>query len=285
MENEISKKCSICPRQCMIERNLQNGFCNEGTKIRIAKIIKNFKWEEPCITGKKGCLAIFFSGCNLRCDYCQNHEISRGGKGKLYTIEEFANLIENHQENHDFIDLISPTQFSKEITTAFENIRKTIPVVWNTNSYETIENIKNVGKFVDIFLADFKYANDEIGRKFSACQNYFSASKLAIAAMCKEKKDVFEDDKMLQGVLIRHLVLPGHVENSLKVLDYIKENLLERKISIMSQFTPNGKSNLNRKINPIEYKLVLSHMEKLGLANGYVQEYESADKSFVPNFF
>lgn len=283
MKNE--KLCSICPRHCNIDRNKVKGFCNETKKIRISKIIPNFQWEEPCITGKKGVLAIFFSGCNLRCDYCQNFEISRGGVGQEYTIDEFVKLIEENQDKNSFVDLITPTHFSNEIALAYEKINKKIPVVWNTNSFETVKNIEKVSKFVDIFLADLKYADDEIAKEFSKCDNYFSVSKKAILKMCEEKPDKFENENnMTQGVIIRHLVLPGYIENSFKVLDTIKENFADRKISLMSQFTPNGHGKLNRKLKPIEYKAVLAHLEKLGLTNGYFQDFESADSCFVPKF-
>lgn len=276
--------CNICPRQCQIDRNARNGFCNEGAKIRIAKIIENFEWEEPCITGNKGTLAIFFSGCNLRCDYCQNYEISRGRVGKEYTIDEFCKLIETKQDSHCSIDLITPTHFSNALAEAFEKIDKRVPVIWNTNSYETTENIKLVSKFVDVFLADLKYSNDELGKKFSFCQDYFSRALPAIKEMAIQKPDIYENEFMKQGLIIRHLVLPNHIENSLNVLDVIKENFSDRKLSLMSQFTPNGKSSLNRKLKPIEYKAVVSHLEKLGLTNGYVQEFESASEEFVPDF-
>jgi len=276
--------CNICPRQCKINRQFQVGFCNENKTLRIAKIIKNFQWEEPCITGKKGALAIFFSGCNLRCDYCQNYEISRGQVGTTYSIEEFRKLIEENQDNHSSIDLITPTHFSSSLFEAFETIKKKIPVVWNTNSYETIKNIEMASTFVDIFLADFKYADNELGKRYSSCSNYFSQSIKAIEKMCELKPDIEDDGYMQQGVVLRHLVLPNHVNNSFKVLDIVKKNFPNRKISLMSQFTPNGRSKLNRKLTPIEYKAVLAHLDKLGLTNGYIQSFDSADDAYVPDF-
>ncbi len=318
------ERCHICPRGCLVNRSQNAGFCNEKSQIRIAKIIEHFKWEEPCLADDRGTLAIFFSGCNLRCDYCQNYEISRGGVGKVYSVGEFCELISEKQKTHSSIDLITPTHFSKELTTAFKKIKKTVPVIWNTNSYETLENIKMISSFVDVFLADFKYSDNDLGQKFSKCNNYFSVAIDTIKLMCQLKPDIFVDkdvtykntkkisnDKetsitqtkdesnavienknnsytdnilMKQGVIIRHLVLPGYVENSIKVLDAIKQHFPIRKISLMSQFTPNGKSTLNRKLNPIEYKLVVAHLQKLGLENGYIQDFESAQQCFVPNF-
>lgn len=281
---ELYNLCNICPRNCRVDRQLQKGYCNENKTIKIAKIIKNFQWEEPCLVGEKGTLAIFFSGCNLRCDYCQNYQISRGGVGETYSVDEFVKLIEENQDQHSSIDLITPTHFSKEIIEAFKKIDKRVPVIWNTNSYETIENIKEVSAFVDVFLADLKYSDDQLGNKFSQCKDYFSKALPAIQEMAKQKSDVFNLDFMCQGIILRHLVLPGEIENSLKVLDVIKENFPDRMISLMSQFTPNGKSKLSRKLNPIEYKAVVAHMQKLKLNNGYIQDFDSASEDFVPDF-
>ena len=280
----MSSFCDLCPRGCAANRKSEVGFCNELEEIRIAKIIPHFMWEEPCLADKRGTLAIFFSGCNLRCEYCQNFQISRGAVGKAYSVDEFVKLIEEKQDAHSSIDLITPTHFSSALCKAFEKINKHVPVIWNTNGYETPSNIQKVSKFVDVFLTDFKYANGSLATKLSKCPNYSSATLAATKEMCAQKPDIFENGQMKQGVIIRHLVLPNYVRNSFEVLDIIKHNFPTRKISLMSQFTPNGKSELNRKITPAEYKAVLAHMEKLGLTNGYVQEFESASTCFVPDF-
>lgn len=281
----MKELCNTCPRHCNIDRHSQKGFCQEKETIKIAKVIKHFKWEEPCLADEdKGCLAIFFSGCNLRCDYCQNYKISRGGVGKEYSVEDLVELLEKEQKNHSSIDLITPTHFSTQLCKVFEKAKIDIPIIWNTNSYETVENIEKVSQFVDIFLADLKYADDELGKTFSKCDNYFSQSIKAIETMCKLKPDIYQNKIMKQGVIIRHLVLPNHVSNSIKVLDIIKQNFPTRKISLMSQFTPNGQSSLNRKITPIEYKAVLTHLNKLKLENGFLQDFESADCTFIPEF-
>ncbi|MBP3431901.1 MAG: 4Fe-4S cluster-binding domain-containing protein [Clostridia bacterium] len=278
------EKCNLCPRSCGVDRNSQKGFCQELAKIRVAKIIEHFSWEEPCLSKESGTLAIFFSGCNLKCDYCQNYKISRGGVGEFYTIEEFATLLQEKQKTHSSIDLITPTHFSRQLAEVFTLFKKEVPVIWNTNGYEALENVQMVSKFVDVFLTDIKYSNDSLGAEFSNCPNYFTKTLPAIKEMCHQKEDVFDGEFMKQGVLLRHLVLPGHVKNSLETLDVIAKNFPDRKVSIMSQFTPNGKSKLNRKITAIEYKTVLTHMEKLGLENGYVQDFESATENFVPVF-
>ncbi len=277
--------CVTCPRHCHVNRNTKVGFCNENAKIKIAKIIKHFSWEEPCLADEKGTLAIFFSGCNLRCDYCQNYEISRGGVGKEFSVEEFCELIEKEQKEHSSIDLITPTHFSENLCEAFEKIKKQVPVIWNTNGYETVENIEKISKFVDIFLTDFKYADENLAKTFSKCENYLASVLPATKKMCTLKPDRFDGNIMKQGVIIRHLVLPNYVTNSLKVLDMIKANFPDRMISLMSQFTPNGKSSLNRKLTAIEYKTVLAHAKNLRLENGFIQDFDSASTQFIPNFF
>ncbi len=276
--------CENCPRHCKCDRTKNIGFCGEQKTMRIAKIIKHFKWEEPCLCQDGGTLAIFFSGCNLKCDYCQNIDISRGGVGEFYTPKQLAQLLEKEQESHSSIDLITPTHFLDQLEATFSLFDKKIPVIWNTSGYESVKNIEKISKFADIFLTDLKYADDRLALEFSNCSNYLSATLPAIKKMCELKSDVFEDEKLKQGVVIRHLVLPYHVKNSLQVLDIIKQNFSDRMISLMSQFTPNGHGKLNRKLKPIEYKAVLSHLEKLGLENGYIQDFESASCRYVPNF-
>ncbi len=280
----MSYKCDICPRRCGVDRTKCKGFCQEGEEIAIAKVIEHFMWEEPCLADQRGTLAIFFSGCNLRCDYCQNHEISCGGVGKKFSIAQFAKLIEEKQKTHSSIDLVTPTHFCDALCTAFEQIHKTVPVIWNTNGYETPENIRRLSSFVDVFLTDFKYADDALAQKFSGCNNYVAIALNSCKEMCKHKQDIFAKQQMVQGVIIRHLVLPEHTKNSFMVLDTIKKHFPERKISLMSQFTPNGKSSLNRKLTAIEYKAVLAHANKLELKNGYIQDFDSAKECFVPNF-
>lgn len=278
------KICDICPRGCHIDRNVTKGFCKENNFIKIAKIVEHFKWEEPCLADERGTLAIFFSGCNLRCDYCQNYEISRGGVGKEFSVEEFCKLIEEKQKTHSSIDLITPTHFSESLCEAFKKIQKQVPVIWNTNGYETVENIEKVSAFVDIFLTDFKYADETLSQKFSKCADYVKYTLAATKKMCQLKPDKFENNLMTQGVIIRHLVLPNHIKNSLEVLEIIKADFPSRKISLMSQFTPNGQSLIDRKLTPIEYKTVLSHAKKLELKNGYIQDFESASNLYIPNF-
>ena len=278
--------CYDCPRNCGVDRINQLGYCKEKDKIRVSKVIENFMWEEPCISGEKGALAIFFSGCNLRCEFCQNYEISHEGKGKYYSPQEFADFLKSFDlQKYLTIDLVTPTHFSSLLLQAFENFKSPIPVVWNSSGYEKEETIEKVSCFVDVFLPDFKYYSDKISQNCAGAKNYFDVALKAIKKMREMKRvNKFSNAVMTQGVLIRHLVLPSQSEDSKKILDAIKENIPNPMISVMSQFTPTGRGEFNRKIYPLEYKLVLSYAEKIGLTEGYFQDFSSADDNFIPKF-
>lgn len=279
--------CFDCPRNCDVDRKQNLGFCREQEDIRIAKIIENFKWEEPCISGKKGALAIFFSGCNLRCQFCQNFDISHIGNGKSYSTIDFRRLLESYDMNNfSSIDLITPTHFSSKIIESLKGFNCPIPIVWNSSAYEKVEIIERLSEVVDVFLPDFKYYSQESSYKLSFAKDYFIVASKAISKMREMKpKNIFCDGVMQQGVLIRHLVLPGLVKDSFKILDYIKENIKEPEISLMSQFTPiKNECELNRKIYPLEYKAVVNHALNLGLNSGYIQDFSSANENFIPKF-
>ena len=274
--------CDICPRHCKVNRNEKIGFCNEFNKIRISKIIDHFKWEEPCVTDEKGVCAIFFSGCNLKCDYCQNYEISCGQVGKEYTTEEFVKLLKEKEKDNSYFDFITPTHFSKQILSAFKIYQPKIPVIWNSSAYEEVEMLKQLNEFIDIYLLDLKYADNLVGRKYSNCNDYFNKAR-EVLSFASKKMDVFEKDYLKQGLIIRHLVLPSEIENSLKVIDYIAENLPNRIVSVMSQFTPTPKSSMKRKLTPLEYKIVQNRAVKK-ITKGYFQDFESAKETFIPKF-
>lgn len=280
-------KCFDCPRNCGVDRSLQVGFCGEKENIKIAKIIENFRWEEPCISGDKGALAIFFSGCSLRCEFCQNYEISHKSVGKKYTSGEFYKLLTSYDLNRfSCIDLITPSHFSSQILNALQGKKFPIPIVWNSSGYEKPEMIEKLAEVVDVFMPDFKYFSKELAKKYSRAEDYFFWASKSIVKMKEEKPfNIFNKDGILQsGLLIRHLVLPGSVLDSIKILDFIKQNIQEPIISLMSQFTPYNNSSIKRKLYPLEYKTVVAHAEKLGLNNGYVQDFDSADENFIPDF-
>ncbi len=277
--------CYDCPRNCGVDREKTTGFCRESNKIRVAKVIENFMWEEPCLTGEKGGLAIFFSGCNLRCKFCQNFEISHIGKGQVYSTQEFKKLLLSYNlERFSCIDLITPSHFSSALAEVFENLKLPIPIVWNSNGYEKVETLKRVSKFVDVFLVDLKYVSNELSKNLSCIENYFQVAEKAVKFMSQEKPNIFDGESLKQGLIIRHLVLPNNVKDSLKVLDFVKENIDNPIISLMSQFTPTKQSPIKRKLIPLEFKAVVAYAEKCGLTQGYTQDLTSSSQDFIPKF-
>lgn len=274
--------CETCPRHCMVDRKFSTGYCNELDEIRIAKVIDNFMWEEPCVTDKKGVCAIFFSGCNLKCSYCQNYEISRGRVGKIYSEDDFVELLKEKEKNNSYFDFITPTHFSDAILKALEKYQPKIPIIWNSSGYESVEMLKKLDKYISIYLLDFKYMDDELGRKLSHVSNYVGVAK-KVLDFCAKKKDVFCDNLMKEGLILRHLVIPGEIQNSLDTLDYLASKYNDRLISLMSQFTPTPLSQIKRKLTPLEYKIVENKFLKL-FQNGYIQDFDSASEDFIPNF-
>lgn len=274
--------CETCPRHCMVDRKFSTGYCNELDEIRIAKIIDNFMWEEPCVTDKKGVCAIFFSGCNLKCSYCQNYEISRGRVGKIYSEDDFVELLKEKEKNNSYFDFITPTHFSDAILKALAKYQPKIPIIWNSSGYESVDMLKKLDKYISIYLLDFKYMDDELGRKLSHVSNYVGVAK-KVLDFCAKKKDVFCDNLMKEGLILRHLVIPGEIQNSLDTLDYLASKYNDRLISLMSQFTPTPLSPIKRKLTPLEYKIVENKFLKL-FQNGYIQDFDSASEDFIPNF-
>lgn len=274
--------CETCPRHCMVDRKFSTGYCNELDEIRIAKVIDNFMWEEPCVTDKKGVCAIFFSGCNLKCSYCQNYEISRGRVGKIYSENDFVELLKEKEKNNSYFDFITPTHFSDAILKALAKYQPKIPIIWNSSGYESVEMLKKLDKYISIYLLDFKYMDDELGRKLSHVSNYVGVAK-KVLDFCAKKKDVFCDNLMKEGLILRHLVIPGEIQNSLDTLDYLASKYNDRLISLMSQFTPTPLSPIKRKLTPLEYKIVENKFLKL-FQNGYIQDFDSASEDFIPNF-
>ncbi len=291
----MNKLCKQCPRNCNIDRTKNVGFCGENQNCKIAKVMLHH-WEEPIISGteqtdKKGSGTIFFSGCTLKCVYCQNYEISHKQTGKEYSVEQLANLfkiLENKGATN--INLVTPTHFTEQIISALKIYKPSIPVVWNTSGYEKAEQIAKLAELVDIFLCDIKYCDEALSAKYSKCKNYFEKTRNAILQMRKNcPKDIIENGLMKQGLIVRHLVLPTYYKDSYKVLEWIEKNLGKHTIvSIMGQYTPCNKAEIypeiNRKLKPLEYNLVIHHAEKLGLDNCFIQELESASTDFIPNF-
>ena len=285
VNKKVENLCFDCPRMCGVNREKGIGFCGEDNKIRVAKVIENFMWEEPCISGKKGALAIFFSGCNLRCEFCQNYQISHIGKGEKYSPEEFKRFLESFdQTNFASIDLITPTHFSSLLFEALKDFKHSIPIVWNSSGYENVDTIKKISAFADVFLPDFKFYDSALSKDLALAPDYFQVASAALKEMNSLRgENIFKDGVLTSGMLIRHLILPGHIDDSYKILQFIKDNIKNPFISLMGQFTPLG-GKITKRLKPLEYKLVCSFASKLGLNNGYVQELTSAREDFIPNF-
>lgn len=280
-------KCNLCPRNCSVDRSIKKGFCGSVDKIKIANY-GLFKFEEPCISFDKGSGAIFFSGCSLKCVYCQNYEISDKGVGKEITVEELAKIFEKFDKTADNINLVNPTHFVREIIEAFKIYKPSIPVVYNTHGYETVKTIEMLEPFVDIYLTDFKYFDSDISLKYSKAENYLEKAHFALKEMVRQKQNVFDENgKMLKGVIVRHLILPNNLDNSKKVLDYLKEEYDDITISLMSQYIPCHKAKdyeeINRTLLQEEYDEILDYAYNLGL-DGYAQELSSAEEFYIPKW-
>ena len=281
--------CNDCPRNCNVNLSLKKGFCGkDGKNIRVAKIMKHF-WEEPVVSGKKGSGAIFFSFCSLKCFFCQNYLISHLGKGKDFSKEEFVEIlkkVENSQVEN--INFVTPTHYTSEIIECLQEYKPKVPIVWNTSGYE--KDIYRLKDYVDIFLFDFKYFDNKLSFECSKAKDYFKVCLNALSETRKIiPKDVIENGIMKKGIIIRHLILPGQTEDSIKIFQNIKEKLGNNfYISLMSQYTPMYKAcedqTFNKRLKPIEYKKVLNSILKMGFNKGFVQESSSATKDFTPNF-
>ena len=291
---EKIKKCEICPHKCKIDRTKQIGRCKSTDKIKIALYsIHNF--EEPCISGTAGSGTIFFSNCNINCIYCQNYEISQLGKGKEITIHELADIMLKQQERGvENINLVTPTSYTLQIIEAIKIAKQKglkIPIVYNTNGYENVETLELLEGYIDIYLPDLKYYDDEISKKYSKVDNYFEIATKAIKEMYRQvgQPILNENGIMKKGLMIRHLVLPNNIENSKNVLSWIKENLDNNiYVSIMAQYFPTYKAketdDLNRKLTKKEYEEIENYLYDLDLENGYIQELGEHEEEYVPKW-
>lgn len=296
---EKLKQCEICPHRCGINRKEGKiGRCKASDKIKIALYwVHNF--EEPCISGTKGSGTVFFSNCNLNCIFCQNYEISQKGRGKEITIEELADIFLKQQEKGvENINLVTPTSYVVQIIEAIKIARKNglkLPIVYNTNGYENVDTIKMLDGYVDVYLPDLKYVDDELGEKCSKVKNYSEIATKAILEMQKQvgKTQINENGIMEKGIIVRHLVLPGHVENSKKVLRWLKENLNEENyVSVMAQYFPTylvkekeEYRDLNRKLTKEEWRNIEKFIDELDFKNGYIQELGEHEEEYVPKWW
>lgn len=283
--------CSICPRNCAAERTPAqgSGFCRMGLDPVIARAARH-DWEEPCISGNRGSGTVFFTGCVLRCAYCQNGDISHRLLGKRITVQELADTFKRlEDEGMHNINLVTPTHFTLAILQALDIYRPNIPIVWNCGGYEKVETLKLLEGIVDIYLPDLKHFSPAMGKLCAVAPDYFEYASKALVEMCRQTGPALYDAEsiMQKGALVRHLILPGLIGESIRILDWIKENLPGgTPVSLMRQYVPmNGVSipGLDRRITEKEYKRVHDHMVMLSLP-GYEQDALSADSAFVPPF-
>ena len=290
-------KCNICPRRCNIDRTHNKGYCLMNDKIMAARAALHM-WEEPCISGERGSGAIFFSGCTLRCVFCQNHDIASAKVGKELSVDELSDVMLRLQDNKaDNINLVTPTHFTIPIIKAIEKARNKglrIPVVYNTSAYENVETLRMLDGIVDVYLPDFKYMSPVLSKKYSHASDYAEVAKAAIAEMVRQTgKAVFvngeEDNLILSGTIVRHLTLPGCMADSMQILKYLHETYGDMiYISIMNQFTPLSNlekyPELNRRITDVEYETLVDYAIDIGIENGFIQEGNTAEESFIPAF-
>lgn len=280
--------CSICPRHCNVDRSVNLGFCQSPDNFRVARAALHF-WEEPCISGKEGSGTVFFSGCNLKCVFCQNNEISAENKGveisddKLISI--FENLISQGANN---INLVNPTHYAKRLANVLSRWKSPVPIVYNSSGYEEVETLKALDGLIDIYLPDLKYIRAEKAMRYSKAADYFEKASAALLEMRRQVEDKFDGDIMKSGMIIRHLILPQNTNSSIAVLDFIKSNFANTFVSLMAQYTPCGDLSefpeINRKITKREYEKVVNYAFENSFDKLFIQELSSADKSFIPKF-
>ena len=291
-------KCDLCPRKCLVDRKKgEKGICGQTENLKVARAALHF-WEEPCISGDAGSGAVFFSGCPLHCVFCQNENIANGTVGKEISLERLVDIfLELQEKEANNINLVTPGHFVPQIVKALDQAKKeglTLPVVYNTSSYETVDTIRMLDGYVDIYLPDFKYMSPVLSKKYSHAPDYAQVAKAAIAEMVRQTgKAVFvngdEDNLILRGTIVRHLTLPGCMEDSMQILKYLHETYGDMiYISIMNQFTPLSNlekyPELNRRITDEEYETLVDYAIDIGIENGFIQEGDTAEESFIPAF-
>ena len=281
-------KCNLCPRRCGVDRTEgETGFCGAPALPVVARAARH-DWEEPCISGIDGSGAVFFSGCNLGCVYCQNREISRSIKGKTLNAMELRDLFKRLRDTgvHN-LNLVTATPYADTVAQALEEPLG-IPVVWNCGGYENLETLKMLEGKIDIWLPDMKYADDALARKYSAAPDYFRIADAAIREMYRQAGDyVLDGDGILQsGVVVRHLVLPGELGNSKDVLEWFDSTFGKGHalLSLMAQYTPNGFGGPNRRLTQEEFREVADYLYMLDIRDGFVQELNSAKEEYIPAF-
>lgn len=291
---KMLKNCRLCPRRCGIDRYEKSGYCGTGAEILGAKACLH-QWEEPCISYKNGAGTVFFSGCGLHCCFCQNNSISSDIKGKSITVNQLGDIfLRLRDSGADSIELVTPTHFAPQIISALDMVKNQlgIPVIWNSGGYELPETIELLNGYIDVYLPDIKYYSPQVSAKYSNAPDYFEYASEAVLKMTEQvgKLTYNSEGGLVRGTIIRHLVLPSHRHDSMKILDWIAENISPENalLSLMSQYTPfehvpENCPELRRRVTKMEYNSVVRHADELGL-KGFMQEKTSASAEYVPDF-
>lgn len=293
--NELLNSCTLCPRNCKVNRNNNEiGFCGMTNQLMVARAALHY-WEEPIISAEKGSGTVFFSGCNLKCVFCQNYQISNNNFGKPISIHRLSEIfLELQEKEANNINLVTPTHFVPLIIEALKIAKAkgfNIPIVYNSSGYENVETIKLLKGYIDIYLPDFKYYDNKYANKYSKCNNYFEAVTSSLNEMIKQVgKPVFNEEGILtKGIIVRHMMIPGLLNDSKKIIHYLVDNYNDDIfISIMNQYTPtNNLTNyqeINKTVNDSEYDELINYAIDLGIKNGFMQEGETQKTSFIPEF-
>ena len=289
------ENCLLCPRKCGINRSTgQTGVCGVSSEIKVARAALHY-WEEPCISGKRGSGAVFFSGCSLHCVFCQNREISDGKEGKVISKERLSDIfIELAGKGANNINLVTPGQYIPDIVWAVNDAKSRgmkLPIIYNTSGYENVTELKLLEGIVDVYLPDFKYMDSTLSARYSRAKDYPSVAKQALSEMVRQQPDVVIDDAtglIQKGVIVRQLLLPGHVNDAKAVLKYLYDTYHDHVyISMMSQFTPIARKDypeINRTVTKREYERLVNYALEIGITNAFIQEGDVAKDSFIPAF-
>jgi len=295
MNINLLKDCTLCPRNCHVDRTRGvKGYCKTTDELVVARAALHM-WEEPCISGENGSGTVFFSGCAVGCVYCQNYHIARGLAGKNITINRLSEIFtELQKKGANNINLVTPSHYTPQIIEAIARARRkglNLPIVYNCSGYEKTDTLKMLDGYIDVYLTDFKYANEKLAKRYSNAPDYFAVACAAIGEMVRQTGEPeFNDDGMMtKGVIVRHLMLPGCIEDSRRIIKYLYETYGNSiYISIMNQFTPlkhvEKYPEINRKITREEYEELIDYAVGLGVENGFIQEGETASESFIPEF-
>lgn len=288
------QSCTLCPRNCQVNRAAhKTGFCGMSSTVEVARASLHM-WEEPCISGTNGSGTVFFTGCNLKCVFCQNHEIAIGRKGREVSVEGLSDLFLMLQDKQAHnINLVTPSHYIPSIAEALKLAKARglmLPIVYNTSGYDSVESLAMLDGLIDVYLPDFKYVSSALSSRYSHARDYFEVACKALAEMYRQVGNpVFDGDMLVKGIIVRHLLLPGCTADSKAVIRYLYKTYGDHIfISIMNQYTPlphvHDYPELRRKVTPEEYDEVVDYAIELGVENGFIQEGDTAEESFIPDF-